>query len=178
MIIAAYAGTGKTTAARLRPQTVVDFVCMPYKYYLTDNDDGESCKANPDNIMREDWPCNYVAAIKSIMGDSGIILILTDLNVLKLLRQEVIPYYLCYPQRSAKEIYRKRFIDRGNTEEFIDIFIGGWERFVPVLELDDFGRHIVLRSNQYLDDVHRWVVKERKSRSEFGVNFCKITVKN
>ena len=34
MIIAAFAGTGKTTMAKLYPQTAIDFVCMPYKYEL------------------------------------------------------------------------------------------------------------------------------------------------
>jgi len=153
VIIAAYAGTGKTTTARLHPQTVVDFVCMPYKYYLKQDDDGESCKANPDNIIREDWPDNYVDAIKPIARGSQIILIPTDLNVLRLLRLEEIPYYLCYPERSAKETYWERFIDRGNTEDFIDIFIGRWDCFLSVLEQDDFGQHLVLRIDQYLDDV-------------------------
>ena len=71
MIIAAYAGTGKTTLAAMYPDSVVDFVCMPYKYYLSpDNDSGEASKGNPCNVMREDWPYNYVAAIQKAMhGD-------------------------------------------------------------------------------------------------------------
>ena len=59
MIIAAYAGTGKTTLARLYPQVAVDFVCMPYKYQLEqDGESDEACKANPDNVMQDDWPYN------------------------------------------------------------------------------------------------------------------------
>ena len=33
-IIAAFAGTGKTTLAMRYPDLVIDFVAMPYKYYL------------------------------------------------------------------------------------------------------------------------------------------------
>ena len=155
MIIAAYAGTGKTMLARLYPDRFVDFVCMPYKYILEpiqDNADDEACKANPNNVMREDWPFNYVSAIKDALAEGKTLLIPTDLNVLLLLRQEKIPYTLCYPQKNAKEIYRKRFIDRGNTEEFIDIFIGGWEHRIAALEQDTYGKHIVLKNDQFLSD--------------------------
>ena len=154
MIIAAYAGTGKTTAAKLYPKTVVDFVCMPYKYQLEQNGDtDESCKANPGNVMRAEWPDNYVSAIKSATTESTILLVPTDMNVLRLLKLESIPYFLCYPERSAKDIYHDRFINRGNTEDFIDIFIGEWDRFLSALERDEYGRHIVLRSGQFLADV-------------------------
>ena len=156
MIIAAYAGTGKTTAAKLNPETVIDFVCMPYKYYLNpiQNDmDSETCKANSDNIMRSDWPFNYVSALKDSLGKNKILLIPTDLNVLSLLQDEKIPYILCYPQRSAKKIYRKRFIERGNTEEFIEVFIGGWDRYLVALEEDTYGKQIVLENYQFINDI-------------------------
>jgi len=154
MIIAIYAGTGKTTMAKLYPQTVLDFVCMPYKYVMGQEDvDSEACKANPDNIMQVDWPYNYVSAIQSALNNCKLLLIPTDVYVLALLRQENIPYYLCYPQRSAKEIYRKCFVDRGNTEEFIEIFINKWDSFLATFEKDTYGHHIVLKPNQFLADV-------------------------
>jgi len=155
MIIAAYAGTGKTTAAKLYPERVVDFVCMPYKYILAADGsaDGESRKADPGNIMREDWPYNYINVVKENLKEEKTLLIPTDLNVLLLLRHKKIPYTLCYPQISDKEIYRQRFINRGNTEEFIGIFIGGWEQRINTLKQDKYGKHIVLKSNQFLSDV-------------------------
>jgi len=156
MIIAAYAGAGKTTAAKLHPETVVDFVCMPYKYILEsllEGADSESRKANPDHVMREDWPWNYLAAIKGAMSGEKILLIPTDLNVLLLLRNDKIPYTLCYPEREARENYRQRFIARGNTDEFIEIFIGGWEERIAALEQDTYGKHIVLRDWEFLSDV-------------------------
>jgi hypothetical protein len=153
MIIAAYAGTGKTTMAKLYPQSVVDFVCMPYKYELEwDDRCGEDGKANPDNILREDWPYNYVSAVKLAVNEGKLLLIPSDLFVLALLERENIPYTLCYPQRSAKEVYRRRFIDRGNTEEFIEIFIDGWDQRIAALEQDTCGCHLVLRPDQFLSD--------------------------
>jgi len=159
MIIAAFAGTGKTALARMYPQKAVDFVSMPYKYYLKDTGDNarqpedEACKADFNNIMREDWPDNYVAAIIESMRDGKILLIPSAWNVLARLKAKNIPYYLCYPRRDSKEIYKKRFLDRGNTEDFIDIFIGGWDGFMDTLEGDTYGRRIVMLPHQYLIDV-------------------------
>lgn len=153
MIIAAYAATGKTTLAKLYPEKIVDFVCMPYKYQLEpDENCGETCKANPDNIMRDDWPYNYVYAIMEIMNSGRHILIPTDLFVLMSLRMEKIPYLLCYPQRNAKDVYLQRMLNRGNTEAFIDIFIGRWDDFISEFEKDTHGQHVILNPCEFLSD--------------------------
>ena len=137
-------------------QAVIDFVCMPYKYYLEpEGNQSEACKANFDNVMREDWPYNYISAIKETMESGMMLVIPSDLSVLDLLYLEGLPYILCYPQRCEKEAYRKRFIARGNTNSFIDVFIGKWDWFLDALENDQHSRHIVLGPNQFLSDVIR-----------------------
>ena len=153
-IIAAYAGTGKTHFASLYPELAIDLVCMPYKYVITqDTLYDESSKANPENIMHYDWPYNYIAAIKQNLESDKLLLIPSDLFILELLMKEKLHYCLCYPQRNAKEIYRERYINRGNTTEFIDIFIGGWDRFMDEFENNSYGQHIVLQPNQFISDV-------------------------
>jgi hypothetical protein len=154
MIIAAYAGTGKTTLAAMYPDNTEDFVCMPYKYYLApDDNNGEISKGNPNNLMREDWPQNYIKAIKMALCAEKALLIPSDSHVMMLLRLESIPYTLCYPRRDAKETYRRRFIARGNTEDFLSIFIDGWDLFLDNLEKDEAGQRIVLEPHQFLSDV-------------------------
>jgi hypothetical protein len=141
MIIAAYAGTGKTHFASLYPNVAIDLVCMPYKYALTENTPcNESSKANTDNILNYDWPLNYFSAIKQNLESNKLLLIPSDLFILELLRKEKMHYCLCYPQRNAKEIYWQRYIKRGNTTEFIDIFIGKWAKF-----MDGFGNDSYLK---------------------------------
>ena len=158
-IMACFAGVGKTTLAEQCPEMFIDLVCMPYKYYLTESgeefiqSEAEASKANFDNIMQEDWPDNYVEAIKKAMCDDKILLIPSVRYVLARLREENIPYYLCYPQRDAKEIYRMRYISRGNSEDFLYIFIDGWDRFMDALEGDTYGCHIILQPHQFLADV-------------------------
>jgi hypothetical protein len=154
MIIAAYAGTGKTHFASLYPNSAIYLVCMPYKYVLTENMPcDEASKANTDNILNYNWPLNYFSAIKQNLELGKLLLIPSDLLILELLRKEKLHYCLCYPQRNAKEIYRKRYIKRGNATEFIDIFIGKWDKFMDGFENDAYGQHIVLQPDQFLSDV-------------------------
>ena len=105
-VIAAYAGTGKTTAAERYPGAVVDFVSMPYKYILCPLPPGaesEAGKAEPENVLRGGWPWNYVDALQEFMEEGKVLLIPPDPFVLRLLRAKRIPYTLCYPRKSAKE---------------------------------------------------------------------------
>jgi hypothetical protein len=153
-IIAAHAGTGKTHFASLYPELTIDLVSMPYKYILTnDTPYDESSKANPENILNPDWPNNYISAIKQNLESDKILLIPSDFLVLDLLKNEKLHYFLCYPQRNAKEIYCERYIKRGNSDEFIDIFIDGWDKFMDRFEKDTYGQHIVLQPEQFLSDV-------------------------
>lgn len=154
MIIAAFAGVGKTTLAKMHPDRFTDFVCMPYKYYLPGtNDEGEANKANFDLEMREEWPYNYTEAIMEALKGKKTLLIPTVMHVLFLLEMKDIPYTLCYPRRDAKEVYRQRYIARGNTEDFLSVFIDGWDEFMGFLETNTYATNIVLEANQFLSDV-------------------------
>jgi len=127
---------------------------MPYKYNLDENDVlTEADKASLCLEFIFGWEKSYVEAIKQNISEDKILLIPSDYKVLKLLEKEGIQYMLCYPQRRAKRIYEKRFIKRGNSENFIEIFIGGWDQFMDTLEEDSYGKHIVLKPNQFLSDV-------------------------
>lgn len=66
-----------------------------------------------------------------------------------------IPYTLIYPEKNLKGEYEKRYRTRGNTEEFLDIFIGQWEFRIEELEQRNspLTKHIVLQEGQYLSDV-------------------------
>jgi hypothetical protein len=157
MIISAYAGTGKTTFAENHSSKAIDFVCMPYKYYIDENRghdyNPEAVKADHDLVMREEWPSNYVQAIREIIDRYQYILIPTDILVLSLLRVHDIPYYICYPERDAKEEYREKYLKRGNTESFLDVFIERWDNWINAFERDTYGARIILKSGQYLSDV-------------------------
>jgi hypothetical protein len=157
-IVAAFAGTGKTTMAASYPADVLDFACLPYKYCLEEGvaaaADQEACKADFSLTMQEDWPYNYVAALGLLTGYYKYVLIPSDYWVLRLLEFEGLPYHLCYPERSAKEEYRRRYVSRGNNEGFLDVFIGRWDSFFDLLEGDGYGERHVLKAGQFLSDVY------------------------
>lgn len=67
MIIAAFAGTGKTYFGKHVPQAI-DFVCMPWKYtnfyeVAASMEEGEQIKANKELELRFGWREEYYKAI-------------------------------------------------------------------------------------------------------------------
>lgn len=153
MIIAAYAGCGKSTFASIN-NSALDLHCIPYKYFLDETKDrGEAGKADPNNEIRPEWPNNYVLAIENVMDNYDYILIPSDFSVLALLEEKKIPYTLVYPHRDAKDDYLKRYIDRGNTEYFLSVFYDNWDWFIDSLEAYSHDKHIVLKPHQFLADV-------------------------
>jgi hypothetical protein len=156
VIIAAFAGAGKTYFCK-RVDSAKDFVCMPYKYFLPKTDPGstenEKLKGNFDLEMNPEYPRNYINAILENKDRYKYLVIPSDYRVLAGLEAGNVPYILCFPEKSAKDEYRKRFLERGNTEEFIDIFIGGWDSFIDALQKDCYGARVVLTEDEYLLDV-------------------------
>ena len=153
----ALAPTGGTVAAETRLTLIASSTTADSQWWKPElQANGRyvfSNKANPNLNMRIEWPYNYVEAIKEALAGEKTLLIPAAFDVLRLLRKDNIPYTLCYPQRDAKEVYRKRYLDRGNTEDFLEIFIGGWERFLDYLEQDTYGQHIVMQPHEFLSDV-------------------------
>lgn len=164
MIIAAYAGTGKTTFALKNP-AAIDMVCMPFKYLnlsdvsktLSDGTGGESIKANYDLILRRYWELYYYWAVKNLLYycPARHIMIPTVGPILDFLEADQIPYTIVYPDKSLKAEYEERYKKRGDTEEFLNIFVGQWESRIESLEQrkNAWAKHIVLQKGQYLSDV-------------------------
>ena len=169
MIIAAHAGTGKTYFSK-NVYDSVDFVCMPYKYYLPDGfvagEEDESIKADLDLIMREEWPDNYCKAVINVYNEHKYVIIPPIGSVLEALRDEEIPYILCYPERSAKAEYESRYRKRGNSESFLSVFIDHWDLFLDDMESDPGENHVVLKEGEYLLDYLSYfdrVIAEKES---------------
>jgi hypothetical protein len=153
MIVAAFAGVGKTYFCN-QVENSKDFVCMPYKYFMDDYDpvlDGERVKADINLRRNFEYPRNYIEAILENADKYKYFVIPSDTYVLGGLD---VPYVLCYPVRSAKEEYFKRFVRRGNSEQFLEIFIDNWDHFMNILECMECQK-IILKEDEYLLDVKR-----------------------
>lgn len=162
MIIAAFSGVGKTYFCK-NVEGAKDFVCMPYKYFLPETEDNkvedEKVKADFSLEMNPEYPTNYINAIMENIDKYKYLVIPSDSRVLEGLKDKHIPYILCFPLHKAKEEYRKRYLQRGNTEEFINIFIGGWDNFMKSLQHDTYGTKIILTEDEYLLDVKERIDK-------------------
>lgn len=157
MVIAAFAGTGKSYFAE-NVAEAKDFPVMPYKYINLEKDDpskeeAEKSKADPSYDLNPEWPDNYIRAVSNQCHDYRYFIIPSDKSVLRGLQLLQIPYVLVYPGQEAKEEYRNRFVNRGNSEDFLNIFIDGWDRWMQILRYDSYGWCMELSSGKYLTDV-------------------------
>lgn len=51
-----------------------------------------------------------------------------------------------------KEEYRKRFLERGNTQNFLDVFIDRWDLFMDYLESNPCEHKVILNQREQLSD--------------------------
>ena len=82
--------------------------------------------------------------------DYKYLVIPSDKQVLQGLQLLQIPYILVYPEQNAKNEYRRRYEERGNTEDFIHIFADQWDFWMNSLRKDSYGWSIEIAKDQYL----------------------------
>lgn len=156
MVIACYAGVGKSTFAKQYPEDALDLVSMPFSWILPEKSEGEfeDVKAARYLLRNPAFTESYLAAILEAEQTYQYVLIPTISPILRTLHERYqVSYIICYPQIGLKEEYRKRYAVRGNTDDFLDIFIEQWDDRIDYLMQDATGRHIVLGSGMFLTDV-------------------------
>ena len=156
-IIAAFDGVGKTHFCSLYPMRLISSLChlniqIPPK--ATKCVEGEAIKAHTALELRRDWRTFYYQAlIDTYRCYPGEILVIpTDSGILCRLEQDAIPYTVVYPDQRLKEEYRQRYLARGNTESFLEVFIDGWDIWMDSAR-DNHGSHIELQRGEFLSDV-------------------------
>jgi hypothetical protein len=163
VIIAGFAGIGKSRLAAEKPDLYVDFEARSYKYLLGGEDvseeEMEAIKADPFFNTNLCWPCNYLNALEYRNDNYQNLLIEPNMWVLGGLRSRLIPYALVYPATEAREEYRQRFIKRGKSEKVINNLIRNWGKHLAVLKSDPTPYRLVLEPNQYLSDVSEMLEK-------------------
>ncbi len=163
MIIAAYAGVGKTWFAQNVPDAK-DLASMPYQYFIQEdmksNEEVEALKAAPYLVTNPLFPDNYIAEILKYEKIFTYVLIPPIFPVLmNLSRYYGNSYILCYPSIDCKDAYIERYRKRGNSEEFFKIFIEQWEGRITFLKKAMNGKHIELMPDEYLVDVKKSIDK-------------------
>ena len=151
MVIAGFAGIGKTTLAK-KYKNVVDIESSLYKWDNSGLEDVpvEARKGMKRNENKE-WPLNYINEIKDKMEKYDIVLVWIKPDVLELYEKYNIKYTLCYPKEEALPIYEQRYRDRGNSEEYINKVINSFEKTKKKFDEKNVDK-IILKGNETLED--------------------------
>lgn len=158
MIIAGFSGIGKTTFSK-NHKNAIDLHVMPYKYSnlneISDKYDDESIKAAPELILNINWRYEYYDKLISLYKSQSdkIIIIPSDIQIMNWLSYDEIPFTLVFPSYELKEEYRNRYLERGNTDDFIDVFIGNWDYWLNMFKMQKGCEKIELKTNEFLSDV-------------------------
>lgn len=154
MIVAAFAGTGKTECAR-RYKDVIDLEVMPYKYSNLTEENTEYQKASEELKLIKNWRFHYYGDLLeyNVLNEKGAVLMPSDFQILSWLECDELDYILVFPNESLKEEYRERYIKRGNREEFINVFIDNWDYWIGMFNESKCPNKVILKSGQYLSDV-------------------------
>lgn len=135
-VISAFPGCGKTTA----------YERLKGKYDIID--------LESSFFDKNDFPQNYVNAIKDNIGKVDVIFISSHDKVRKQLQEEGIEYILYYPSIERKDEMISLYKGRGNDGVFIDLMSLHFEHFFNSVENDETPNKICLKeeSSFIIDD--------------------------
>jgi len=143
-IISAFPGTGKTYfQTRNSDKKIVD---LDSNNFTSGHDSG-------GKVLSEDFPLNYIQAIKEQIDKSDVLFISIHREVRDMLINTGIDFTLVYPKSELKEEYLERFRKRSDPEQFVELISKNWYAILKELESQKNCRHVVLGSGEYITDV-------------------------
>lgn len=140
LIVSAYSGCGKSTFVKDCPE-------------VGDSDSSQ--------FPKEAFPQNYLSHIQGRIANQQCTFISSHLEVRQGLVEKYIPFIFVYPDKSCKEEYYKRYIDRAGTgglmnadeTEFAERMKANWDEWIDQCQSFQGGFHRVLQPGQFLADV-------------------------
>lgn len=129
MIYSCFAGTGKTILASFTGYQDIDsadyqWLWTPEQLTLTT----EERKLETDRVKNPDFPSNYVEVIMEA-DKQGDVLISAHPEVLDALAEKEVKFVTVAPYPSLKEEFIQRYIERGDSEDFIQLMEEHFEEF-------------------------------------------------
>lgn len=152
IIIAGFGGVGKTQLAK-KYKNVIDLESIYWKWEYKEKMEKniEYYKHYDKRTKNPNFPQNYIEAIKENQEKYKIVLIAYSDEICKSMEENKIEFYLCYPEKGAKDIYIERFKIRGNNEEFIKRNNELFEEAIEIAEKRK-GHKIILSGNETIED--------------------------
>lgn len=106
-----------------------------------------------NGVRNPEFPKNYIEHVKDNIGQAHIILVSSHKVVRDALRENGIEYVLVYPDKSLKDEYVRRYIDRGSDDAFVKMIENNWTTFIEEIESEVFPTKRTLKSGEYLTNV-------------------------
>ena len=172
-IVVGYPGVGKTYLGKTFSD-VVDIDSSDY-HWIYDNPevarDLEKRKDCMEKSLNDSWPYNYIEAISDLyhQDEFSYILVVFKTEILSLLSDCQLPFTIVAPKRELKEEYRKRYVERKNTDRYISRMLSEWDRDMEYIE--NFSNVYYLDSCEHLSDFVAFSCAE-----EMGQGYCKKKV--
>lgn len=139
-IISGFPGVGKTTLFN---------ECKNIK--ITDSDSSMFSWLEP-GVRNPEFPNNYIEHIKKCMEEYDLILVSSHKVVRDALREHGLEYEIFYPSVEDKEIYIRRYMERGNDSNFIKLVEQNWESWIKEIDEEIFPTKWKMRGNLFLRD--------------------------
>jgi hypothetical protein len=117
------------------------------KFKIHDSDSSEFSWMGK-GVRHPDFPQNYMNHILSVMYDYDIIFVSSHKIVREALIENGFYFYLVYPCKELKQEYLRRYRQRGNEQDFIDMLNKNWDSFI-----DDIEGYIPYPESVYVDRV-------------------------
>jgi len=149
-IIAGFAGIGKTTVAT-KYKNVYDLESTRYEWDCAEYKDiaVERLKGK-ERIKNPLWPQNYIDEIKDKMQEYDILFVKAHPDILEVYDKENIQYVICYPCKQALGEYKRRYVERGNSAEYMERTINSYDWKVKRWS-ENPSNKIILGENEVLE---------------------------
>lgn len=149
-VIAGFPGIGKSACTRRDP-TLLDSDSSLFSWKFG-SDGNPILDADGRKVRDPEFPANYIAHIQSMIGKVPAIFISSHAVVRDALVDAGIRFNLVYPDRSLKDEYLARYIERGNPPAFVDMISANWDDFLDELDAQAGCHKVVLQQGEYMAD--------------------------
>lgn len=152
MIYSGFAGVGKTYAAETH-SNVIDLESSQYQWL---NAKAKTIEANKSRYSTKnpEWPHNYIEAIIKNADSGKHVLISAQPEVLEELAKNNVPFITVTPDIGDKEAYIQRYLDRGNSDKFINMISEHFEEYIDDMDKNfDAIAHIKLHRYSFISSI-------------------------
>ena len=150
-LIAGFGAIGKTTLSK-KYENVIDLESSSYKYIIDEELqklNEEERKGLKNRQLNPAFPKNYYNDIIFNLSRYDIVLISMHKEIIELLEQNNIDYFVVYPEENMIEEIIERAKRRGNNQEFITGIKDAYHRLFP----KNSKNVIRIKQGQYLEEI-------------------------